>query len=133
MKRIFIFLAFILAVSSCKEKGTFSITGVINGDPGKYIYLNRVEINTPVFLDSAKINKSGKFRFKVRASEPDFYQLGYSTNDFITLLRNREKRLVLNLMVKTCLRSILLRVPPALKKYNLSIKLLPGQNRVSIH
>ncbi len=86
MKRIFIFLAFILTVSSCKEKGTFSVTGVINGEPGKYIYLNRVEINTPVFLDSAKINKSGKFRFKVRASEPDFYQLGYSTNDFITLL-----------------------------------------------
>ena len=43
---------------------------------GKYIYFNRVDVNTPVFMDSAKINRSGKFRFQVRTSDPDFYQLG---------------------------------------------------------
>ncbi|MBE3085706.1 MAG: redoxin domain-containing protein, partial [Bacteroidetes bacterium] len=40
----------------------------------------------PILLDSSKINKKGKFRFKVKASEADFYQLGFSLKDFITLL-----------------------------------------------
>ena len=33
-----------------------------------------------------KSAKKGISGFKVKASEPDFYQLGFSTSDFITLL-----------------------------------------------
>ena len=86
MKRILFFLASILIISGCKDKGTFYVVGFIKGDTRKYIYINRVDINTLVFIDSSKISKKGKFRFKIKTSEADFYQLGFSTSDFVTLL-----------------------------------------------
>jgi thiol-disulfide isomerase/thioredoxin len=86
MKRLLILLLPILGLTGCHNKDSFIITGKVNVTPKKSIYLNRVNIDTPVFLDSAKIKKDGKFHFKVRAKDPDFYQLGYSTNDFMTIL-----------------------------------------------
>ena len=59
---------------------------LLKGKTEKYIYINRVDVNTPVLIDSAKISKKGAFRFRVKASDPDFYQLGFSTTNFITLL-----------------------------------------------
>jgi thiol-disulfide isomerase/thioredoxin len=86
MKRILFLLIFILAFYGCKEKGTFSVDGIITGKPAKYIYINRIDVNTPVFIDSSKVSKKGRFRFKVKASDAEFYQVGFSTKDFITLL-----------------------------------------------
>ncbi len=77
-------LAFMAA--ACKDKNSFTVRGVIKGKTKRYIYINKVDINTPVLIDSAKISKNGAFRFKVKASEPDFYQLGFSTTNFVTLL-----------------------------------------------
>jgi thiol-disulfide isomerase/thioredoxin len=37
-------------------------------------------------MDSAKVDAKGNFRLKIKANEPEFYQLGFSSNDFITLL-----------------------------------------------
>ena len=53
-------------------------------------------MNTPVFIDSAKIKKSGKFSFKVKAGEPDFYQVGYSESDFMTLLAEPGEKIKLD-------------------------------------
>jgi thiol-disulfide isomerase/thioredoxin len=86
MKRILLLLALVFIISDCKETGTFSVQGVIKGQTGKFIYINRVDVDTPVLIDSSKISKKGIFRFKVKASEADFYQLGFSVKDFITLL-----------------------------------------------
>jgi hypothetical protein len=86
MKRIIYLLALVLILSGCKNKNTFSIDGVIKGKTEKYIYINRIDVNTPILIDSAKISKKGMFTFKVKASDPDFYQVGISSSDFITLL-----------------------------------------------
>jgi len=86
MKRILFFVALVLIFSACSEKAKFNITGVINKPEQKYIYLSRLEVDTPVLMDSAKINDKGSFRFKVKASESEFYQLGVSSSNFITLL-----------------------------------------------
>ena len=86
MKRILFLLTLAYIAAGCKDKSSFSVDGVIKGEAGKYIYINRVDVNTPVLIDSSKINKKGAFRFRVRASETDFYQLGFSSANFITLL-----------------------------------------------
>ena len=86
MKRILFFLSLVFIISGCKDKGSFSVNGVINSKTKKYVYINRVDVDTPVLIDSSKISKKGGFRFKVKASEADFYQLGFSSKDFITLL-----------------------------------------------
>lgn len=86
MKRILFFLALVLIFSGCKDKGSFSVDGIIKGDKKKYIYIKRLDVDTPVLIDSSKISKKGGFHFKVKASEADFYQVGLSQTDFITLL-----------------------------------------------
>jgi thiol-disulfide isomerase/thioredoxin len=86
MKRILILLALVSFFYGCKDKGTFSVKGVVKGRTEKQIFLNRLDVNTLVFIDSARINSNGKFSFRVKSSEADFYQLGFSTSDFITLL-----------------------------------------------
>jgi hypothetical protein len=86
MKRIVFLLTLLSFISGCKNKDTFYLKGTINASAEKNIYISRVEIDTPVLLDSAKISKKGEFRFRVKASEPEFYQLGFSSANFITLL-----------------------------------------------
>jgi thiol-disulfide isomerase/thioredoxin len=48
-----------------------------------------------VLIDSSKISKKGKFRFKVKASGPDFYQLSLSSTDFIILLAEPGENIIL--------------------------------------
>lgn len=87
MKRILFFLALVLTFTGCKDKNTFLVNGVIKGESkNRTIYISKVNINTPVVIDSSKINRKGVFRFKVKITEPDFYQLGFSSENFITLL-----------------------------------------------
>jgi len=86
MKRILYLLALVFIFSGCKDKGKFAVSGVIKDSKEKYIYLSRIEVNTPILIDSAKISKKGSFRIKVKTTGADFYQLGFSSTNFITLL-----------------------------------------------
>lgn len=86
MKRALIFLLPALITAGCHNKDTFKINGTIKEKSQQTIFLNRVKVNTLVSEDSSKINKKGKFSFKIKAAIPDFYQIGYSNTDFITLL-----------------------------------------------
>jgi hypothetical protein len=86
MKRILFFVTLVIIFSGCSEKAKFNITGVIKNPNEKYIYLSLLEVDTPILIDSAKINGKGAFRFKVKASDSEFYQLGVSQSNFITLL-----------------------------------------------
>lgn len=86
MKRIILLLSLVIIFSGCKDKNSFQVNGITKGRKEKYIYIDRLDVNTPVFLDSARISRKGGFSFRIKASEPDFYQLGFSKTDFITLL-----------------------------------------------
>ena len=87
MDRRYIFISvMIFLITGCSDKKVFKIEGNIRNSEQKHIYLNRVDVDTPVRIDSAKIKFNGTFKFKVKVAEPDFYQLGFSNSDFITLL-----------------------------------------------
>lgn len=86
MKRILFLLLPALIAAGCNNNKSFKVKGVLKDRTEKYIHLNRIDVNTPVLVDSAKISKKGQFRFNVKATGPDFYQLGFSSTNFITLL-----------------------------------------------
>jgi thioredoxin-related protein len=86
MKKFLLFLIPVLVITGCKNKGIFTLEGTVREKKQDYIYLKRVDIDTPVTIDSAKIGKNGTFRFRVRTTETDFYQISYSPDDFVTLL-----------------------------------------------
>ncbi len=101
MKRITFLLGLIIIFSGCKNSDSFLVNGTVKDRKEKYVYLNRLEVNTPVLLDSARINRKGRFSFKINSSEPDFYQLGFSKADFITLLAEPGEKIDLNFEGKT--------------------------------
>jgi thiol-disulfide isomerase/thioredoxin len=86
MKRILFLLALSLILFACSNKSKFTVYGVLKDTKGKYIYLNRLDVDIPVLIDSAKITRKGTFRLKVKAADADFYQIGISSTNFITLL-----------------------------------------------
>ena len=86
MKRILFLLALVLIFGGCKDKSNFSVNGVVKDSKEKYIYLSRLDVDTPVLIDSAKINRKGSFRLKVKTKGPEFYQIGFASTNFITLL-----------------------------------------------
>jgi len=101
MKRILFLLCLVLFFTGCTNKSSFRIDGTINGEKKKYVYVHRVEVNTPILIDSTKVSNSGKFSFRIKASEPDFYQLGSSNDNFITLLAEPGEKIRLEFKGKT--------------------------------
>ena len=85
MKKILLLLIPIFIVG-CNKIETLKIQGNIPNPEGKYLVLERIEINTPVPVDSVKIGRSGQFKFKIPAVEADFYQLSLSKGNFVSLL-----------------------------------------------
>jgi hypothetical protein len=81
---------------SCTNKNTFTVKGTLKPADQKSVYINRVNVDEIVPVDSAQIRNNGSFRFRVKAEEPDFYQVGYSTGDFVTLLAAPGEKIGLN-------------------------------------
>jgi thiol-disulfide isomerase/thioredoxin len=86
MKRLLFLLTIVIIISGCNEKNTFTVDGIVKEKTDKSVFINRLDVDTPVFLDSTKVSKNGKFHFRIKASGPDFYIVGFSKNDFITIL-----------------------------------------------
>jgi len=86
MRRIIFLLLTLFLVAGCRQERTFRINGTFPGKGKDHIYLRVIDVDTPILKDSAKISKNGTFRMKVKATEPDFYQIGFDEKDFITLL-----------------------------------------------
>jgi thiol-disulfide isomerase/thioredoxin len=86
MKRLFFLLFIIILFSGCKKKNSFTIRGVLEAKSSEFIHFSRFDLNTPVPIDSVKIKKNGEFRFTIKASEPDFYKVSITPENFITLL-----------------------------------------------
>jgi thiol-disulfide isomerase/thioredoxin len=101
MKKILFLLSLLLVLSACNHRNKFSVTGIIKDSKEKYIYLNKLDVNTPMLIDSAKISRKGSFRFMVKATTTDFYQLGFSSTNFITLLAEPGEKINLEFNGKT--------------------------------
>jgi cytochrome oxidase Cu insertion factor (SCO1/SenC/PrrC family) len=100
MKRFLILLITILVISGCKRNNILTIEGSLKVPRQKYIYISKVDINVPVMIDSSKITGKGTFRFKIKTSEPDFYQVGYSETNYANLLAEPGERIKLNFTAK---------------------------------
>ena len=101
MKRTFLLLLPILLLAGCQDKNTFTVKGVIRDPQKKAVALNRVDVNRLVLIDSSKINGKGKFKFRVKSTGPEFYQIGYSDSDFVTLLAEPGERIKVSFNGKT--------------------------------
>jgi len=86
MKKILIIVIPTLLLSGCNNKDSFTVTGHISHPRQRSIVLNKVDVDRLILIDSTRLGANGSFKFRVKAAGPDFYQIGYSDTDFITLI-----------------------------------------------
>jgi len=86
MKHILVFGIFLLGLSSCHNRQTIHIKGVIDESQDQILTFKQMEVGNSIILDSVKIGRSGKFKFSTTSNVPEFYQIALSNSDFITLL-----------------------------------------------
>lgn len=96
MKRSLTLLLLFLVIAGCQRKDMFTISGTIREKTKDVIYLSRLNVNTLVLTDSSKVNKRGKFHFKARAKFPEFYHIGYSGQEFVTILAGPGEKIRIN-------------------------------------
>lgn len=84
-KAVFIILLIVLTLA-CDNENNIIISGSCPGAISEYLYLNNVNLNNPVLVDSARISKAGKFKIRIENTEPSFYTLGFNDNEFITVV-----------------------------------------------
>ena len=95
MTRIFLISIIISSIilTGCSDKKEFSVSGTVKDVKIKHLYLSKVDVNIPITVDSARVKSHGSFRFRVKAEMPEFYQLGSSKEDFITILAEPGERI----------------------------------------
>lgn len=79
-------ILFTSVASATGQSGNISIKGKIDNAEGKTIYLEYFVQGMPMKIDSFEIKKNGKFEVEAEVSEPDFYRIGFGSNDFVLLV-----------------------------------------------
>ena len=79
-------LILILAALACKDSSTRISGNFINPLRGEYIYLLELKANELKTIDSLKIGDDGRFDFKREITQPTFFLLRTSYNNFFTFL-----------------------------------------------
>ena len=86
MKRFLTVSISLILLAGCSNKNSIKIDGNFKNKSDNKIYLNRIDVDTYVKIDSVRIKNNGNFRFRVKTNEPDFYQIGVTDSDFMTIL-----------------------------------------------
>ncbi|MFO7575150.1 MAG: TlpA disulfide reductase family protein [Bacteroidales bacterium] len=95
LQRCLLFLLFAVFAAGCRNNDTVIVNGTVENPKGKYMKLWRVDVNKTEALDSAKIKSNGSFRFKFSVPQSNFYQVGNSATEFITLVIHPGERILL--------------------------------------
>lgn len=93
MKHFFFWGLTLLTLASCSNKNTVKIKGEIIGTDKQTVYLDQVNVDNIITVDSAKLNSNGRFSFKTEVKEPTFYTVRIGKNEAITLLAEPEKEI----------------------------------------
>jgi peroxiredoxin len=86
MRKILILLIPIFLLAGCRNKNFITVGGTIKKNSREYISISRIDVNSIELIDSVRINGRGNFRLRIKSSEPDFFQIGFSSTNFITIL-----------------------------------------------
>lgn len=82
----YIFLLILLITASCKNENKIIIRGEVENATQDYLQVKKVNLNNTIFVDSLRINSSGKFKIELENDEPAFYNIGYDDNEFVTVV-----------------------------------------------
>lgn len=85
MKKICYCAFILLAFSACKQNN-ITINGVIKNANRQKVYLEQLDVNRPVLIDSTQTNADGHFKFKTDVESPTFFNVKTASGEFITFI-----------------------------------------------
>lgn len=93
MKKLAVILLVAMsALSACKDKSRFTISGKLtNAEVKNKVYLYGMASNNMVLLDSTNLSTSGEFKFTNTKPEADFFRVNYATNEYIVIAKNGDE------------------------------------------
>jgi len=84
-----ILLVAISALTACKNKSRFTISGKLTNTEAKNkVYLYGMSSNSMVVLDSTNLSANGEFKFTNTKPEADFFRVNYAANEYIVIAKN---------------------------------------------
>lgn len=85
MKKLIILFVSLTALYACSDHN-FEIEGRITNAQTSMVYLEKLDVNKSILVDSSKIDKNGMFQFKGSVDMPTFFLLKLGERKFVTLL-----------------------------------------------
>lgn len=96
IKNILVFVAVLMAVVSCADKNNVKIAGDIKGASKQKVYLEQVNVDKAIIVDSTQTNKQGQFTFKINVELPTFFNVRFKNKEFITFIAQPEEDIKLS-------------------------------------
>ncbi len=85
-KLTLILMTVALVFSSCSDNTQYKISGSLSNAEDRYLYLNKLNVDSQEQIDSVLLKKNGEFEFTGNVSLPTFFLLKLSDQNFVTLL-----------------------------------------------
>lgn len=86
VKKILLSVLVIVTLFSCSRKDQMKISGDIQNASKQKVYLEQLNVDQSVVVDSTETNRKGQFSFKREVTTPTFYNIRIGKNAFVTLL-----------------------------------------------
>lgn len=85
-KKLLVYFFILISFTGCKNNSVHISGSLIGPSIGEYIYLDELNSEKLISVDSMKIQEKGKFSFKRELKSPSFYLLKINNNNFLTML-----------------------------------------------
>lgn len=86
MKKIFLPVLVIVTIFSCSRKDQVKINGEIQNAGKQKVYLEQLNVDQVVVIDSTETNRKGQFSFKREVTTPTFYNIRIGKNSSVALV-----------------------------------------------
>lgn len=82
-----------LMLLACNGKNNVEIKGEIKDAGKQSVYLEQMNVEGTIVIDSAKTNKSGSFKFKLNVIQPTFYMVRVGNNEPMVILAEADQKI----------------------------------------
>lgn len=96
IRNILLAVILILMTFSCTRKNQVRINGEIENAGRQKIYLEQLNVDNTVILDSTEANRKGQFKFRQEVTTPTFYNIRIGNSNNITVVAEPEIQIQLN-------------------------------------
>jgi thiol-disulfide isomerase/thioredoxin len=93
---MYMFLALAMSITSCKDSNIEIAGKIKNPGTGKYIFLEELQSERLVAVDSVILDADGSYTFEREISYPSFYLLKTSMSSFLTMLLEPGQELIVD-------------------------------------